>query len=231
MTDPAAATPNEGTPPQEGETPAANYYWQDGMAGEGDAPEWLKADKYKSVADQAKAYTDLEKKFGSFKGAPETYEIPETFDSDDTFVKMLTDIGTKSNMNQEAFGELLDLGNQLISASDSVKDELELANLGDNAQERLDHVDDYLRHNLGDRYDELRSAVANSKSVELVEALIKSSVPGQPNLGNVDGNHLPTQGDVEKLMTELDAKGKTLYSYSKPRQQEVLAAIAKMQGV
>jgi len=37
------------------------YFLTDGIKGSGDSPEWYKADKYKSVAEQAKAYTELEK--------------------------------------------------------------------------------------------------------------------------------------------------------------------------
>ena len=46
------------------------FFLSDGIKGVGDQPEWYKADKYKSVAEQAKAYTELEKKFGGFTGAP-----------------------------------------------------------------------------------------------------------------------------------------------------------------
>ena len=53
--------------PQLGE---GEYFLTEGIKGTGDTPEWFKADKYKSIADQAKAYTELEKRFGGFKGAP-----------------------------------------------------------------------------------------------------------------------------------------------------------------
>ena len=47
-------------------------------------PEWYKADKYKSVAEQAKAYTELEKKFGGFTGAPKDgYSVVEGVEQDD----------------------------------------------------------------------------------------------------------------------------------------------------
>jgi len=36
------------------------YFLTEGIKGTGDTPEWYKAEKYKSVADQAKAYTELE---------------------------------------------------------------------------------------------------------------------------------------------------------------------------
>ena len=45
------------------------YYLADGVKGTGDIPEWYKADKYKSVAEQAKAYPELLSKFGGFTGA------------------------------------------------------------------------------------------------------------------------------------------------------------------
>jgi len=51
----------------------STFSWSEGVNGEGEAPEYFKADKYKSVADQAKAYTELEKRFGGFTGAPEAY--------------------------------------------------------------------------------------------------------------------------------------------------------------
>lgn len=59
LLDPSAPTLSEG-----------EYFLSDGIKGTGDVPEWYIADKYKSVSEQAKAYTELEKKFGGFKGSP-----------------------------------------------------------------------------------------------------------------------------------------------------------------
>tara|TARA_R110002096_G_scaffold187462_1_gene366846 strand:+ start:4345 stop:4605 length:261 start_codon:yes stop_codon:yes gene_type:complete len=54
------------------------YFLSDGIKGSGETPDWYKADRYASVAEQAKAYTELEKKFGGFKGAPKDgYSGPE----------------------------------------------------------------------------------------------------------------------------------------------------------
>lgn len=49
-----------------GDAPAA-WQWAEGVPGTGEAPEWYKAGKYKSVAEQARAYQGLEAKLG--KGA------------------------------------------------------------------------------------------------------------------------------------------------------------------
>ena len=54
------------------------FFLSEGIKGVGDLPEWYKADKYKSIAEQAKAYTELEKKFGGFTGAPKDgYSLAE----------------------------------------------------------------------------------------------------------------------------------------------------------
>ena len=42
----------------------------DTTPGTGEKPAWFKAEKYKNVSEQAKAYTELEKTLGAFVGAP-----------------------------------------------------------------------------------------------------------------------------------------------------------------
>ena len=44
--------------------PESSWLWGENVPGTGDAPEWFNSAKYKSIADQAKAYPELEKKFG-----------------------------------------------------------------------------------------------------------------------------------------------------------------------
>jgi hypothetical protein len=85
-------------------TPELNegeYFLSDGIKGTGDTPEWYKGDKYKSVAEQAKAYTELEKKFGGFTGAPKDgYSGPEGIESDDALLQELTEFAEKTGMSQ-----------------------------------------------------------------------------------------------------------------------------------
>ena len=52
----------------------ASWHYAEGVPGQGDKQEFLK-DKYANITEQAKAYTELESRFGSFTGAPEAYEI------------------------------------------------------------------------------------------------------------------------------------------------------------
>ena len=80
------------------------YFLTEGIKGTGDTPEWFKADKYKSIADQAKAYTELEKRFGGFKGAPKDgYQAPEGIEADDALFAELKTFAEETNMSQDAF--------------------------------------------------------------------------------------------------------------------------------
>jgi hypothetical protein len=212
-------------------TDAANapkFSWSEGIAGEGDAPEWYKGDKYKSVAEQAKAYTDLEKRFGGFTGAPEAYALPEGLDGEDHFVKTLSDMGLKNQMSQESFSELLELGNSIFESKEEFDQEREMAALGDNAQERLDNITGFMKNNLGDKYEGLIGHVNSAKAVELVEALIGgtkgASLPG----GSSVVTSKPSQGELEGLMTEKGPDGKVLYHHSKARQDEVQQMMERM---
>ena len=85
LLDASAPTLNEG-----------EYFLSDGIKGSGDTPDWYKGDKYKSVAEQAKAYTELEKKFGGFTGAPKDgYSGPEGIEGDDAYCKSLLSLQQK----------------------------------------------------------------------------------------------------------------------------------------
>jgi hypothetical protein len=114
------------------------YFLTEGIKGTGDTPEWFKADKYKSVADQAKAYTELEKRFGGFKGAPkEGYSVPEGVEDGDELLSELKTFAEETNMSQDAFNRAWDLLVAQSQAVEEVSVENELAKLGDNGSNAL----------------------------------------------------------------------------------------------
>ena len=82
------------------------YFLSEGIKVVGDLPEWYKADKYKSIAEQAKAYTELEKKIGGFTGAPkEGYSIAEGVEAEDALWQELVQFGERTNMSQAALND------------------------------------------------------------------------------------------------------------------------------
>jgi hypothetical protein len=94
-------------------TPQApgTWDWAEGVPGSEEAPEWFDTTKYKTVADQAKAYTELSKKMGSFIGAPKDgYDISsfeKELDMSSPFIQQFKDAATKMNMSQSGFDGML----------------------------------------------------------------------------------------------------------------------------
>ena len=209
-----AATPTLG----EGE-----YFLTENVKGSGDTPEWYKADKYKSVAEQAKAYTELEKKFGGFTGAPKDgYAGPEGIDSDDALLQELTEFASKTNMSQEAFGEAWELLSAQSSAVETVSREQEIAKLGDNAGERIKQVEGFLKNNLdSDDYEKVMDLVTDAKSIELVEALVRATSPVKLP---IDGGESPTGmtwADIETEMFKKSESGQLLRSVDMNHEKKI----------
>lgn len=197
--------------PQEVELGENEYLLQDGVKGVGEPPEWYKASKYKSVADQAKAYSELEKKLGAFTGAPEEYKVDEEFSylSDDPMYQEFKEFAKESGMSQEAHDKLVStfLAKEQIEAEEYQKQQLEA--LGPKAQQRITNVDNFLKGNLdADTYQNVAQAVNSAASVELVETLVKALRPAKLP---VDGGENPTgitEEEILKLQTAVDDHGR-----------------------
>lgn len=208
------------------------YFLTEGIKGTGDTPEWYKAEKYKSVADQAKAYTDLEKKFGGFTGAPKDgYAIPEGVEQGDELMDALKGFAEKTNMNQDSFNEAWDL---LISQSEAVEEvsaEMEMQRLGDNAPERVKTVEQFMKNNLdNDTYEKVRYAVNSAESIELVEALIGATAPAKlPIDGNIEPGGL-TWADIEAEMFKKDENGQLMRSVDRNHEAKIQRMMKEFGG-
>jgi hypothetical protein len=103
------------------ESPA--WMWADGIKGEGDKPEYL-LEKYKSVAEQARALPEALKRFGAFKGAPEAYSfdnLPEGIDKASPILQGFTDTFKEMNLDQQGFEKMAskfaEIGNSMAAKS------------------------------------------------------------------------------------------------------------------
>ena len=199
------------------------YFLTEGIKGTGELPEWFKADKYKSIADQAKAYTELEKRFGGFKGAPKDgYQPPEGIEPDDALFAELKTFAEETNMSQDAFDRAWDLLQAQSEAVEEVSLETEMAKLGDNATGRIKHVEQFMKNNLDpETYERLRYAVNSAESVELVEALIKSTAPAKlPIDGVVEPGGITWQA-IEAEMYKKDENGNLLRSVDRNHEAKI----------
>ena len=210
-----------------------SYYFAEGVAGEGDAPDWFKGDKYKNVSEQAKAYSELLPKYmEKHPTAPDSYEVsaPEgiELDMESPLLSKAQEFAKANNMPQEAFNGLVqmyvdDMAAQQLSNDEFAKEEL--AKL-DNADERIGKIDAFLKAQLPDHYDGISDAITTADGIKAMEALISKMHTSLTAEG--EAPKATTQQDIEELMQEKDEKGQVIYRYSKERQELVRRKIEEM---
>lgn len=174
-------------------------------------------DKYKAegrtdqeaALEQAKAYSELQKKFGSFTGAPEEYEfsVPEAAQEhidieqlkEDPIFNDYKDIAKEIGLNNEGFNRLAELyiKGQLadLEAGEAVRAE-EMKALGDNAQRRLDNIQDWAKAQLdAEDAQGLLDSLTTAGAVKAVEKMIAKTrnapqVQDTPAAPSIDASKL-----------------------------------------
>lgn len=161
-------------------------------------PEWL-LDKYvseeremgDSIAEQAKAYVELQKQFGGFTGAPEEYEfnLPEGVEGEvDTELdayKQFVDFARDSNMSQETAQGLFNI---FVGYQDMMQNQFatdftaEKEKLGPTADARIGAVAQWAKANMDDeQMGVLETMTTTADQIAVLEHLIgrtrNSSLP------------------------------------------------------
>ena len=168
------------------------------------------------VEDALKSYGELEKRFGSFTGAPEEYEVSLSDElaeqgvsiaDDDPMIAQAKEFAKEMNMNQEGFGKMVELHamTQLAEqkAAEDYKEE-QFKALGDNADRRVENVLQWASHNMTEQqFEGLKEATNSAAAFEAVESLIAMtrSAPAQAS------EAAPTSGvTTEEVQTMQFAK-------------------------
>lgn len=209
-----------------------SYFLSEGVGGSGDAPDWFKGDKYKTVSDQAKAYKDLEGKFGSFTGAPEEYGLnaPENFEinGDDPMLAPAMEWAKGQNMSQEGFDSLLGMYAEMEASKDKAFNDFaeEQKSQIENFESRQENINDFLKAN---DLEALAGMITTKDQMDQFEKLLDKS--GNTGIDpNAEPTGAPTQEDVEKLMFEKDEFGRQIYNYDQERQSKVRKMIEARVG-
>lgn len=199
----------------------------------GDRPEWLKS-KYKTVEDQAKGYNDLYasyskktddlrkeifedavKEYGKTIGVPEDiaeYAYPEGFDAPAEEVDgALRNWAQKNNINGEAFNDLV----ADVWAMTVPNPAAELERLGENAEARLEAVNNWHSKNLEGHDEALRGLMTTAAGIELLEAIMDMKGNSDtPNIPNFESKRTPlTKASIREK--QADPRYKTDPAYQK----------------
>ncbi len=206
----------------------------EGVLGQGPRPDWFKKDKYKSVVEQAKAYPELEKRFGAFVGAPAEgkYEFaaPEglTVDFDDKhpLVPNFTKWAAENQLGQKGYNELLGMLARYEEAQipnmNAVRE-----TLGVNADARINAVSQWAQVNLSPaQYNILRTAAGGAQAAEvlqLVEALIGKTrqVTLPPPGSDVPNGAAQGEAAIRAEQGKVGPDGKRLWDVDPKHRQKV----------
>lgn len=208
------------------------YFLSEGIKGSGERPEWYNGEKYKSVADQAKGYSELEKRFGGFKGTPKDgYALPEGIEKDDALYVELEAFANQNQMSQDAFGEAWTLLSTQGEVAEEYNQEAEIAELGDNAAERIKNVEGFMKNNLdAESYEKAKDLVTNAKTIQLVEMLIGATAQHKPpSEGGLNPEGL-TLSIIETEMYKKDEQGNMLRSTSPEHEKKVQRMLEQWGG-
>ncbi len=208
------------TPPE----PPPTWFYADGAPGKGEVPVWYKADKYKTVEAQAQAYTELEKRFGAFAGAPKDgkYEkptVPEGLEGEfytdhpifDKFSKWALD----HQVSQDGYNSVLGMLAEYEAAR--VPDKVEiLKEIGDDAEARLTSIKQWANANLtADEYGLLKSTLVPGEHtatvVKMVEKLIAKTRVVAPKPGTDVSVGRDTLDSIKEEHARKGPDGKRLY--------------------
>lgn len=177
---------------QESSSPES-WSFDEGINGEGPRPAWLK-EKYKTVAQQAAAYSELEKKLGEFKGAPkEGYKLEGTFEGLDTNDPMLQKFLPKFqelNMSQDAVNKLVGEWVDYKSSFATVSLEDEMKKLGPEGKELIDVNAQWMKNNFSpEMFDTMSGWVQTADDLRALNAIrTGQKLSSSPTAGEMKGS-------------------------------------------
>lgn len=197
----------------ESETPTKPDFLLDKYLAEGRSME-------ESIAEQAKGYGELQKRFGAFTGSPEEFELSLSdelkeagaeLSADDPLVQEAMKFAKESNMSQEGFNGLVNLyvEQQVAEAKALTEYKAEqMKELGSNAQARIENISQWGAKNLdGETFEALKGMATSAESVKAIEQLISKIGNGSVDPQDAQNNSGFGVEELRKMQFEKDEHG------------------------
>ena len=205
----------------------------DTTPGQGEKPAWFKSDKYVSVAKQAEAYVELEKRFGSFTGAPRNekgevaYKLPEAvIKPDHPILKEFQKAAAEMQLNQTGFDKLIGMLSQ-YEALQQPNPAAAKAALGADADARISNVATWARANLDPQSFELMRSVTSGHQAAAAFMVLEKMIEktGQVRMPKPGADTAPLAANGKEALVALQAakneKGQRKYDVDPAYRREV----------
>jgi len=169
--------PVEGSQDPASSDPQAEWFYDENLKGEGNRPEWLK-EKYKTIADQAKAYSEAEKRLGAHKGAPDDYNLELTDFPDvklnkeaDPLLQEFLEDAKKNNVSQDFVTNML--GTYVKALTANIPDpKKEMERLGVNGERDVKILAQWGSSSLDkDEYQTFLKMMTTAESVRVLDKI------------------------------------------------------------
>lgn len=225
MTDPNNITPvtNQDTP--------SNWFIEDGRPGIGERPSWLN-EKFKSTADLAKSYSELEKRVGT---APDEYDFSKSRYLDPDYVPFeeLKQLAKDKRVPQEVIDKMLESVDKYMDEF-TIDNNEEINKLGSNAKDRLQTLNNWAKANLSNEsYNALITNLRTAESVKAIEELRNKMMSGTPQIPNGNTGAISNNASLEDIKLELSnnlSKYKSDPNYRKDLQSRLEVAAKNAGG-
>ncbi len=210
--------------PEQAETPPS-WFLDEGRPGMGERPDWLDS-KFKTAADLAKSYRELEKKVGT---PPDEYDLSKSkfLDGDyepiQDFLKLAKDKRVPK-----------DVVDKMVESIDKYMDEFsidyveETKKLGDNASERLTVLDNWAQANLSkESYEALTNNLKTANAIKALEELrskMMSNTTLVPNGNDASANNVATLDELRAELSNNLSKYKTDPKYREELSKRIALA-------
>lgn len=201
---PVVPAKEEAKPGEQAAAPEPSWWWDENTPGVGDRPPYLQP-KFKSVAEAAKSFNELEKVKGS---APQEYDFSkgsEWVKPDFEPLKEMATLAKSKHVPQEVMDKFLDMVNVHINQT-KVNPEKEFQKLGVDAKERLDRLTNWAKSNLSEAaFNGLRNNMNTAESIQALEELRTKMISSTSMVPGGD-SALPSGGyTLEQYRSELSA--------------------------
>ncbi len=212
----------------EGET-GSGWMWDENTPGVGERPSYL-PEKYKTVADVAKAQRELESRLGQ---APNEYDFSkgESWIEPDyePFVEM-AEFAKQNHVPQAVMDKFLDTVGLYL---DEFKTDLneEKAKLGEKATERLQVLNNWAKANLSEKaFNTLSAGMRTADAIEALEEIRNKMLSGNTMIPNANSGTTQAGMTIEEYRSELNAnyqKYKTDTVYRKEMERKLEQIVLK----
>ena len=191
-------------------TEQPSWFIDEGIPGTGDRPEWLN-EKFKSAADLARSYHELEKKVGI---VPEEYDLSSSkfIDPDYVPIQEFLQLAKDKRVPKEVMDKMIDSVDKYMDEF-TIDPNEEAQKLGPNAKERLKTLDNWAQANLSEQaYNSLTSNLKTADSIKALEELrgrMMSNTTVIPNGNDSSAGNVQSLDDIRTELSNNLGKYKT----------------------